>query len=453
MPGNRHPLFRRPSIALASVAVLALTVAACGDDDDAAGDTTPAADDTTPAADDTTAGTPAGSDTSGATDTTAAGEPTGGDGLQVLFGSSGDAETNAIIASAERFTEATGTPVEVIPAQDLVQQLTQAFAGGEPPDVFYLSPEQTRTFKDSLFPYGDQIDDIDDFYPALVESYTVDDQLYCVPKDFSNLALVINNTMWEAAGLTEDDIPTTWDELTAVSTELTTGEQTGLVFGGEIERVGAFLRQAGGWIVNEEQTEATAESDENREALTYVQDNVLAGNFQFARQVEAGWGGEALGTGKGAMTIEGPWIVGALQNDFPDIEWMAAELPEGPAGPGTLTFSNCWGIAADGDTANAVELVRHFASPEEQQSFTEAFGVNPSRVSLEEWNAEAQPEKAAFNAGIEYAQGPVALPGFASVVADLNAQLESLGSGAATPDEVLERLQQTTEEVIADQGS
>ena len=274
-----------------------------------------------------------------------------------------------------------------------------------------------------------------------------------MPKDFSNLALVINTAMWEAAGLTDDDIPTTWDELTAVSTELTTGEQTGLVFGGEIERVGAFLRQAGGWIVNEDQTEATAESDENREALTYVQDNVLAGNFQFARQVEAGWGGEALGTGKGAMTIEGPWIVGALQNDFPDIEWMAAELPEGPAGPGTLTFSNCWGIAADGDTANAVELVRHFASPEEQQSFTEAFGVNPSRVSLEEWNAEAQPEKAAFNAGIEYAQGPVALPGFASVVADLNAQLESLGSGAATPDEVLERLQQTTEEVIADQGS
>ena len=36
---------------------------------------------------------------------------------------------------------------------------------------------------------------------------------------------------------------------------------------------------------------------------------------------------------------------------------------------------------------------------------------------------------------------------------DFNAQLESLGNGAATPDEVLERLQQTTEEVIADQGS
>ena len=295
-------------------------------------------------------------------ETTAAGEPTGGEGLQVLFGSSGEAETAAIIASAERFTEATGTPVDVIPAQDLRQQLTQAFAGGSPPDVFYLSPEEARTFQDSLFPYGDQIEDIDDFYPALLESYTIDDQLYCVPKDFSNLALVINTTAWEAAGLTDDDIPTTWDELTAISTQLTSGEQTGLVFGGEIERIGAFLRQAGGWIVNEDMTEATAESDEHREALTYVQDNVLAGNFQYAAHVEAGWGGEAFGTGKGAMTIEGPWIVGALQNDFPDVSWQAAELPEGPAGPGTLTFSNCWGIAADGDTANTVELVRHFAS-------------------------------------------------------------------------------------------
>ena len=110
----------------------------------------------------------------------------------MLFGSSGDAETAAIQESAARFTEATGTPVEVIPAQDLNQQMTQAFAGGSPPDVFYASPEQTRQWQDSMFPYGDQIEDVDDFYPALIESYTIDDTLYCLPKDFSNLALVIN---------------------------------------------------------------------------------------------------------------------------------------------------------------------------------------------------------------------------------------------------------------------
>ena len=77
--------------------------------------------------------------------------------------------------------------------------------------------------------------------------------------------------------------------------------------------------------------------------------------------------------------------------------------------------------------------------------------MNPSRVSLEEWNAEAQPEKAAFNAGVDYAQAPPSLPGFASVNTDFNAQLEVLGNRRGDPDEVLERLQQTTEEVLAEQ--
>ncbi len=211
--------------------------------------------------------------------------------------------------------------------------------------------------------------------------------------------------------MTDEDIPTTWDELAQVSQTLTTGDQTGLVYTGEADRVGAFMVQAGGWFTDEEQTEATANTPENEEALTYLQENLTAGNFKHAADVEAGWGGEAFGTGKGAMTVEGPWIVGALEADYPDVPWVAAELPEGPAGKGTLTFSNCWGIAADGDTEGAVELVEHFTSPEEQQAFTEAFGVNPSRVSLEEWNAEAQPEKEAFNVGVDYAKAPPSLPG------------------------------------------
>lgn len=376
-----------------------------------------------------------------------AGEP-----LQILFGSSGNAETNALIAATERFTEASGIEVEVVPAQDLRQQLTQGFAGGDPPDVFYLSPEEARSFQDSLYPYGSEIEDIDDFYPALVDAYTFDDELYCVAKDFSNLGLVINVDAWEAAGLTDADVPTTWDDLATVSQTLTTDDQVGLVISGEAERVGAFMVQAGGWFVNEDGTEATANSEANVEALTYLQDNLLEGNFQFAAQVEAGWGGEAFGTGRAAMTIEGPWIVGALENDFPDINWMAAELPEGPAGPGTLAFTNCWGVAADGNTDGAVELVQFLLQPEEQQAFTEAFGVNPSRISLEEWNAEAQPEKAGFNDGIDYAQGPVAVAGFASALTDFKSQLEGLASGSIGAAEVLDRMQEVTEEVIADQG-
>ena len=43
----------------------------------------------------------------------------------------------------------------------------------------------------------------DDFYPALRASFTYQDKLYCIPKDFSTLALEINTAAWNKAGLTD----------------------------------------------------------------------------------------------------------------------------------------------------------------------------------------------------------------------------------------------------------
>ena len=384
----------------------------------------------------------------GARDVVSSGE---GGSLQVMIGSSGEAETNAVNAAAARFTEATGTAVEVIPAQDLWQQLTQGFAGGDPPDVFYVDPNHLVQFADagSLLAYGDQLADVDDFFPALLDSYTIDDQLYCAPKDYGTIALVINTDAWTAAGLTEADYPTTWDELAAVSEQLTTGDQVGLVFDGSIHRVGAFMLQAGGWILNDDQTEAVANSPENAEALAFLQENIQAGNFQFTRQIEARWGGEAFGTGRAAMTIEGPWIAGAIAADYPDVNWTAVELPAGPAGQGTLQFSNCWGIAAASDNQEAaVALVEHMVNPEEQQMFAEAFGPTPSRQSLADWFTEQNPELAAFIAGVDYSRGPVSAAGFESVLADFDTQLEALSAGSASPEEILERLQETSEEAL-----
>jgi multiple sugar transport system substrate-binding protein len=372
--------------------------------------------------------------------------------LQVLIGSSGEAETAAVTAAAERFTEATGIDVEIVPAQDLVQQLTQGFAGGNPPDVFYVDPIQVRQFADSLHPYGSQIDDLDDFQPELVESYTVDGEVYCVPKDGGALALLINNDAWAAAGLTESDYPTTWEDLATVSQTLTTGDQVGLAFNADRHLAGTFMLQAGGWFVNDDLTEATANTPENVEALTFMQENLTNGNFQFVTQVDSEWGGEAFGTGRSAMTIEGPWIMGALTNDYPDISWTAVELPEGPGGPGTTQFSNCWGVAMDSaDTDAAVQLVEHLASPEEQQAFTEAFGPTPSRASLQDWFEENRPEAGAFNAGIDYSRAPVPLPSFTSVLDDFNSQLPDLATGATSPEEILDRLQ-TNEEAALGEG-
>src|SRR5687767_8871913 len=76
--------------------------------------------------------------TDGTTGSAEPGDDTGPVELSMLIASSGDAETNAVNEAVDAWEEESGNTVEVVVAQDMAQQLAQGFAGGNPPDVFYL---------------------------------------------------------------------------------------------------------------------------------------------------------------------------------------------------------------------------------------------------------------------------------------------------------------------------
>ncbi|WP_449409192.1 sugar ABC transporter substrate-binding protein [Microbacterium maritypicum] len=369
------------------------------------------------------------------------------DALTILIGSSGDAETAAVQSAVDAWSEESGTKVSVQVASDLAQELSQGFAAGKPADLFYLAPEQMAGFakNGSLQAYGDELANKDDFYPSLVENFTLDGTFYCAPKDFSTLALVINSQMWADAGLTDADLPTTWDDLATVAQKLTTPEHVGLAFGAEYQRIGTFMAQAGGGLVDD--GAAIADDQANVDALDYVKTHLNDGTFAYAKDVGAGWGGEALGKGLAAMVIEGNWITGAMENDFSSVDYTVAELPEGPSGPGTLQFTNCWGMAADSPNQQAaLDLVEHLTSADSQLAFSKAFGPMPSISSAaDQWTAD-NPTLAPFLAGAEYAQFPPNQDGAADVVSDFNAQLESLKTG--DPAQILGTVQSNLDAIV-----
>lgn len=353
----------------------------------------------------------------------------GGAELTMLIASSGDAETNAVTAAADAWAEESGNSVEVIVATDMNQQLAQGFASGNPPDIFYLDASRFADNAAAGNLYAYTAEENDDFYESLRSTFTFEGEQICAPKDFSTLALQINTASWEAAGLTDDDVPTTYDELAEVAATLTTDDQVGLAIGPGIDRAGAFVVGNGGWWLNEDNTAPTANTPEVLAGLQYVQDNIAAGNFALSSALDAGWGGEAFGTERAAMVIEGNWIKGAMSNDYPDVEYRTVEMPEGPAGPGTLLFTQCWGVAADSENQDAaVEFVNFLTTTDQQMAFADAFGVMPSRQSASADYEEAYPEDAAFIAGGEYGHGPINAPGMEAVVADLNSQLESIAN-------------------------
>ncbi|MFB9909162.1 sugar ABC transporter substrate-binding protein [Allokutzneria oryzae] len=370
--------------------------------------------------------------------------------LQVLLGSTGGAELEATGSIMRTWAERTGNKVNVVAAADLPQQLGQGFAGGSPPDVFVLEPGAFSRYAGpgALHSYGDRLPGADDIFPTLRSIFTHDGKFVCAPKDFSTLALVIDTEALAAAGLSDADLPQDWDQLEAVAKRLTTRERKGLVLMDDVDRIGAFFRQAGGWLVDPSGKKATVDSPQNLQALRYVQRLLRSGSTAFAKQVDSGWSGEALGKGSAAMVIEGNWVIGALAKDYPQRKWRAVELPRGPGGKGTLAFTNCWGIPTASKNRQAAEsLVTYLTDVSQQTTLGEGFGVIPSRRVAAGLFGRAHPEQQAFLAGAEYAQGEPTAKGLESVLKDFDAQLLGL-SGGADPKAILESTQRNAEQVL-----
>ena len=402
---NRHLQF-----GIAAVSALTVTLAACS----------------------SPSGTSPGGEQSQATETP------NSNPVSVLIGSSGSAETNAVKEAVAAWSQQSGIPAEVKVASNLTQQATQGFTGGKPDDVLYVSTDALAGWagNGSLEAYGDSLPNKADFYPKLVEAFTIDGKFYCAPKDFSTLALVINNKLWKDAGLTDNDIPKTWADLEAVAKKLTKGKAKGLVLSHEVQRLGVFMAQAGGGLVTD--GKATANSPQNIEGLTFVKKMLNDGVAAFNSDAGAGWGGEALGKNLAGMVVEGNWITGA-KKDYKDLDYTVAALPTGTQA-GTLQYTNCWGIAADADNkAGAKSLVEFLTTTQQQLAFAKAFGVMPSVQSAADGFKQDNPGMEPFIDGAGYAQNLPAQEGVSAILSDLNSKLAKLKGG--DPKAILDGVQ------------
>jgi multiple sugar transport system substrate-binding protein len=361
--------------------------------------------------------------------------------------SSSDAENTALNELVAAFGDETGAVASFQPQAEYDVALQAALASGDPPDVFYVDSFRLPDLADAgaLAPVPEgALSDPDDIFPALREAFTLDDTWYCPPKDFSTLALIYDPDALSEAGV---EVPTTWEELAAAAEALTTGDvaaiaageaQAGLAMGVEYPRWGVFLFQNGASITNEDNTAMTLDTPEAREAIEFVTGLYQDGYAVKPAAVDAGWAGEAFGQGKAAMTIEGNWIIGDLDTNFPDRNYAVAELPVGPAGPGTFAFTVCYGVAADAPNPEASwAFVDALTDAEGSLAWTNAFNVMPARAGVaEEW-LSTHPELEAFVAGADYSQRWGFVPGFGDVLGVFNTALEGVVDGNVTIDQLI----------------
>jgi multiple sugar transport system substrate-binding protein len=332
-------------------------------------------------------------------------------------------------------------------SSDFEATLRASLAAGDPADVFYVDSSRFPDLvaEGVLAPVGERLDDPDDFYDSLREAFTHEGQLFCPPKDFSILALQYNVAMFEEAGL---DAPTTWDELAEAAEALSTDDRAGIVIAPELARLGIFLHQAGGSVLTEDET-SNLQDDATLEGLRFIERMYSEGWARTPAELDAGWSGEAFGQERAAMTIEGNWIIGAMTNEFPDVDYEAAPLPSGPVDNTSFAFTVCYGVAEGaGDVDAAADLVAYLTSTEPMLEFTRDFPVIPSRESARaEW-VDANPGTEAYLDAADDAISWQFPSGFIPALDEINSILQGMADGSIDAVTAAERMDQAVTDVL-----
>lgn len=268
--------------------------------------------------------------------------------------------------------------------------LQTAFQSGEGPDIFLISPGDFLRYYNGgvlkdLTPYlSDQVKS--DYVPGVLDTRTVDGKIYGLPMEIEPLAMFYDVKAWEAARLSEGDIPTSWDQLLGVAEKLTTSKRFGVIF----ETIPGyyqnftwypFMWQAGGDAVKD--GKSAFDSPGTIAALQLWQDTIKHGVAPRKPQGDGGGNAPAnLASGYVAMEQTGVWGISDLAHQKPDFTYDVFKLPTPPGGT-YVTDMGGWAFVANAKGKNPDAAAKFVAWA---LASTDAEGVDRCR----RWNTVAK---------------------------------------------------------------
>lgn len=237
-------------------------------------------------------------------------------------------------------------------------KLPTAFAAGSGPDIFLVSPGDFLRYYNGgvladLTPYTEPAA-VEDYNASTLASRTVDGKVYALPMEVEPLAIYYNKGAWEKAGLSEGDVPTTWDALLDVGDKLTTRTRAGLV----CETVPGYLQNflwypwmwQGGGDVLDKKGRVAVDTPPVRQALKLWQDAVDSG-ITPRTPPSADDLISAFKADNAAMWQSGIWQVSSFKAYAPKFEYGVFALPVPPGGRYTTALGG-WSFCANAQGRN-----------------------------------------------------------------------------------------------------
>lgn len=287
--------------------------------------------------------------------------------------------------------------LQIVPTAELVQKYAIASAGGSAPDALSLDLIYTPAFGQAgqlrdLTEFAQGLDYYDSLSPAHLSVGTVEGTIYGLPFSADSSVLVWNKDLYREAGLDPDAAPTTWAEIREHAEAINAlGEETyGFYFSGACGGCNIFtfmpmVWASGGELFSADGAEARFDSPQMREGIEFYRSMVADGLVPAGSQTDGGANFfAAFANGNIGITPSGAFAIGALNTQYPDLDYGVTYLPGKDGGWSSFAGGDNFVVSAatDDDKMPAIEAFIEFAYSLEGQRLLAAGGALPVRSDI-----------------------------------------------------------------------
>ena len=279
------------------------------------------------------------------------------------------------------------------PYDDYWTKLPLALQGSNGPAIFNVHNSHHENLINYLAPYDIPVEDLEEDFVG-VSAHVIDGKVYYADYGMMTATMYYNKAMWSAAGLTEADIPTTWDQFREVAKKLTIrdekGEliQAGFSFNGGAQGDVLGMQYQYGQNLFTEDGKVTFNNDAIKTVVQRMKDIYEvdgSGDYNFGNN-----SGDNFGQGMIAMYLGWGFMHGLFQALWPETEFGSFEIPtpteDVPYAYHRYNGESTFGInknAPADQQAVAQDIVRFFlANDQLQKEFVLANSIFPAKKSL-----------------------------------------------------------------------
>ncbi|MGW6909681.1 extracellular solute-binding protein [Streptomyces sp. NPDC054940] len=299
------------------------------------------------------------------------------------------------------------------PWEDYWTKLPLELQGSGGPAIFNVHNSQHENIVKYMAPYDIPVEDLKaDF--TNVDQHVIDGKAYYIDFGLMTGAIFYNKDMWKKAGLTDADIPETWDEFREVAKKLTIRDgdkitQAGFNFNGQYDAFQSGLAyQLGQNLFEADGTTPDVDNAANLEVIQRFLDIYKDGSGD----KDLGKGGDTFGQGQTAMTYSWGHMAGSLKTDHPDLNWGVFQTPVPEAGKTPYGLDRTNGESTIGINKNASaeeqavaqDFLRYYlTNKDSMKELCLAVGVFPTYKELaDDPDIKASPVMRAFGDTTKY---------------------------------------------------